>query len=365
MRVRLANSSHNEALCRLSARVTMPGSMEVAYLRDPDYFAALEIQGPFHQTIVGLEGDRVVGSGSRSVRPLFVNGESTDLGYLSSLRIHPDHRSRGFLARGYRYLRTLHEDGRCRAYLSTIIEENRYARSLLTRNRAGLPRYEDLGLYLTHALLLNSRAGNMPPPSGLTIERGSPSLQKELVTFLNRVGSRRQFFPRYESREFATPLFRDFLQENWYLARRQGEIVGALALWDQQGFKRNSVVAYSPLLRRSRPLANLALSALGYRPLPPPGKTLSLLHLFSPCIEGEDPEILQALLARILQDQAGSSSSALLLGMHEKDPLRTALKRFPSIVYKSRLFFVFWEDGEELFGSLDPERIPHLEVALL
>ena len=65
------------------------GSISLAFEREPCYFDASVIEGPFHQTIVarGSDSGNVIAVGNRSVRPLFVNGQVQAIGYLSQLRV--------------------------------------------------------------------------------------------------------------------------------------------------------------------------------------------------------------------------------------------------------------------------------------
>src|SRR5438128_2026952 len=88
----LAQPNDDAALRGLLAHNPMGGSVELAFLREPSYFAASSIQAPFHQVIVARDGDEVVGVGFRGVRPAFLNGEVRDVGYLADLRLSERHR---------------------------------------------------------------------------------------------------------------------------------------------------------------------------------------------------------------------------------------------------------------------------------
>jgi len=78
----------------------VPGNMEVTFEREPDFFAGSEIRGELNQTIAvrDLRKNKIVGIASRSVAKAFVNGEPTELGYLSDLRLSPDYRRGSLLA---------------------------------------------------------------------------------------------------------------------------------------------------------------------------------------------------------------------------------------------------------------------------
>jgi hypothetical protein len=146
----LAEAADDASLRALFRDTPMGGTIEVAFLREPSFFEAAAIQGTSVQVFVARAADGIAGVATRAVRPSFVNGERVDAGYLSDLRIRPQHRGHTLLGRGYRYLRRLHEaDGRVRLYSTVIVGGNRAALDTIGANRADLPRYIDLGRVLT------------------------------------------------------------------------------------------------------------------------------------------------------------------------------------------------------------------------
>src|SRR5262245_30508944 len=74
---RLAVPADDPALRRLLRENPFEGSISLSFEREPDYFKAASVEGPFHQTMVVFESGtgEIMGMGDRSVRPLWVNGE--------------------------------------------------------------------------------------------------------------------------------------------------------------------------------------------------------------------------------------------------------------------------------------------------
>ena len=73
------------------------------------------------------------------------------------------------------------------------------------------------------------------------------------------------------------------------VARRGKKIVGVMAVWDQAAYKQDIVDAYSPTLRRLRPVYNLVARLLGAHPLTPPGQAIQLAFAACICIANDDP----------------------------------------------------------------------------
>lgn len=365
MRVTLAGPEHDPQLRAMLRQYAMPGWVRLAFEREPDFFAAASTLGSVSQTVVGLDGDTVIGMGCRAVRDVYVNGRAMPLGYLSALRIRQDFRRGTGLARGYRFLRQLHGDGRTAAYLSTIIAGNREAQTLLEAGRAGLPRYRYLGRYLTFAVALGRwRPGRRPRPDA-TVSTAGPSGLDEVVGFLNACGPRRQFFPVIRGDDFGSPAWRGLDPEHLLTARgRDGRIEGVAACWDQGAYKQTRVVAYNRTLGVTRPIGNVLLRLAGFPQLPAEGCRLRSLSLSLVCVRDDDAGILAALLNEAHAKYRGRLEW-MMIGMHERDPLCGAIRRLTALRYASRVYAVCWEDGEPLVDSLDPDRVPYLDVAIL
>jgi hypothetical protein len=365
MRFAVASPGHDPQLRALLREHAMPGWVELALEREPDFFVAAATLGGVSQTVVALEDDTVVGMGCRAVREVYLNGSPVSLGYLSGLRLRETFRRGTALARGYRFLRQLHEDGRTAAYLSTIIEDNREVAALLVGGRAGLPRYRDLGRYVTFAIALGAWPPGRRPRRDVTVSHVAPSDLDAVVAFLNEHGRRRQFFPVVRREDFNSPAWQGLEPKNVMTARRgDGRIEGVAACWDQSAYKQTRVVRYRRFLAAARPVLNGLLRVAGFPALPDEGALLGALNLSLICIRDDDPGVLAALLNGIHAEYRGRYGW-LMMGVHERDPLSGAIRRWTSLRYASRLYAVYWDDGRPMMETLAPEYVPHLEVATL
>lgn len=351
----------------------MDGRISVSFRREPSFFDAAVVDGQFRQIIVGrdhLAGDAIIGFGSRSIREAYVNGRVEPVGYLSGLRLAPEYRHYGaVVARGFRFFKELHGDGRAKLYLTTIAEGNERAMAVLARGRAGMPAYHPAGVFHTAAIPL-SRGRARPADfsnEGLEIRAARADDAPEIARFLNQHGPRRQFFPAYRQQDFFDEpgTFRDLRPEDVLLAFRRGELVGTLGLWDQHEFKQTVVNAYSPALRTLRPLINLASRVAGRPSLPKPGGAFHYLTAAIPVVADDDERVFSALLNHALALRAGGEAEYLLLGLHERDPLLPVARRLRGATWYRTLFFlVCWQDGEDHRNRID-SRPPYLELGSL
>jgi hypothetical protein len=364
--VKLATSADDGDIRRLLATNPIPGQVTVTYEREPDYFLGCQTMGNFYQVVIGRqqpEGE-LVGLGCRATRPLFINGQVEEVGYLSQLRIDRKYQGRWLVPLGYRYMQKLHADGRVAGYLTTIIEENVRAIGVLVEKARGpIPRYREFQRLQTLAILL--RRPRRLPVSAYKLERGCQASLGEVVTFLRHEGAAKQFFPAYTEADFQqSPATLDFQVEDFILARQGGRLAGVIGLWDQSRYKQMRVQAYEGSLARLRPCYNLGLRIVGARPLPPPGQTLRFAYASFICVAGNRPDIFQLLLAATYNLAAERGYTYLMAGLADNDPLLAEARRYRHIPYPSRLYTVCWPEGERWHERLDG-RIPYVEIATL
>ncbi|MGA2259136.1 MAG: hypothetical protein ABSG53_31070 [Thermoguttaceae bacterium] len=367
-RFELAGPDDDADLRAVLARTSMPGAISVAFRREPSYFAAAVVDGRFRQVIAARDEQtqRIVGFGSRSVGMRYVNGHPAAVGYLSSLRILERHRSAGLLARGYAFLRKLHEDGRSPFYLTTIAEENQAALAVLTAGRAGLPTYHFAGRFYTAALRLAGPLRSPDRSPSIQVRKGRSDDLPTVLEFLHRVGPRRQFFPCYELQDFenAQGALRDLRAEDLLLAYQDGCLVGTLGGWDQHAFRQMLVHDYAGLIRWSRPLYNVWASVRGLPRLPRPDEPVRCLTAALLLVSDEAPRVFRGLLNAMIRSKRCGRWQNLLVGMHESDPLLASLREYTAAWYTTNLYLACWQDGDEPRRSID-ERPIYLELGSL
>jgi hypothetical protein len=361
---RLAKPDDDSQLRTLMREIVVPGHIQIAYTREPNFFNAYQDVDPCAQVIVAEENQRIEGVACRSVRQLLVNGQPRALGYLSGLRIRPSARKGTALARGYAYLKTLHADGQAPAYLTTIVQGNKEARRILTSQRATLPTYHPLGNYLTYVCPVKRRPLSVKPLKDIEITTAAQLPLQALTEYLRQEGSTRQFFPAFTPEGEPNGLLRSIGLEQVLVAQQSGKIVGTLAVWDQEKAKQHLLAGYSGFFQMVRPLLNLVLRALNYHTLPRVGETISTASAALLCIKNNDPTLFGALLRHALSMAASKGFHHLALGLHERDPLASNLNHVFHITYCSGLYLAAWE-GKDFFESLDPSLVPYLELGTL
>jgi hypothetical protein len=366
-RFELANPKDDADLRSVLAATPMAGRISVSFQREPSWFAGAVVDGWYRQTLVcrDVATCKVVGLACRSIRDVYLNGRPGSVGYLSSLRLLPEHRNLGLVARGYAFLRELHADGRTPLYLTTIAEGNHTALNVLTSGRAGLPRYHPAGAYHTVAIAVPRRGGRFRARN-VSVRPATIEDLDTVLEFLTAVGSGWQFFPCLKLSDFLSPqgTMSGLSPQNLFLAERGGRIVGTLAGWDQHAYRQSVVHSYSGCLRWARPFYNVWGKATNRPGLPEPGEPFRYLTGALPVIAGDDCEVFLALLETLRASAAGGPWSHVLIGLHEANPLLRLARRHQAACYVTRVFLACWPDGEAARAALD-DRPPYLEAGSL
>jgi hypothetical protein len=360
----LAAAKDDAEIRMLLSRIVVPGAIQVAFEREPRFFDSCVLHGDLCQVVVGRDrySGRLIGMGTRSVAQAFVNGRPNALGYLSDLRLDSSHRGGTLVARGYRLFRELHADGATRLYTTIIFSSNQLALSTIAQGRAGLPRYHDMGGICCPGINLRARKPELR--GDFQIRKGSHELLPQIIDCLNRNSVRRQFAPVHHQQDFQPGgRWRDCVAENFYVAVRDGEVIGALAVWDQSSFKQTRIIGYDRKLSWSVPFINTVRKLAGCAQYPRPGEYLSFFHISFIAIDRDDVAVFRALLRQAYNDAVGSGYIYAMVTLHERDPLLVALDDYSLTPFNGRLFCVCNVDGEEEFQQLD-QRVPYVEAAI-
>ena len=343
-RFELATESHEPALRRVMADVSMPGSIEIAFEREPDYCRSNCVLGPEQQTIVcrDTHRDNIVGLATRSVRNMHYQSEIRRIGYLGSLRLLPSARKQSVLSRGYRFVRELHESDPNPPdfYITTIAEGNTAAIRSLTTSRANLPTYRKLTTL--HTLAISRGASGSPP--GPDIEVHQPTQLPEIAAALRQVESHRNLEPDYVAADFEPGGTFDGLNvENTFMLTKRGQLSAIAGIWNQRHFRQSIVRHYSTPVQLLRPLHNLISFVCRRAPLPRTGRALELAYLAFPWVRDSDPSVFRRLIKEA-QQRLSKTVRTLLTGFCENDPLLPVARRFAHFDYKTTVYAVSWND---------------------
>ncbi len=364
----LAVKSDELQLRKIFEENSVDGDIRMSFLRRPDVFQSIDILGE-NQVIVirDTEMKTIIGCGIRSIRPMYVNGEIVNVGYMNSLRLAREYRNGLYLARAFKHFEKLHrEDKKVRLYLTTLIENNGVANQALSTGRAGLPTFKDIGRIYTLGINAQKVVSSWKENKQLEISGGSFDNIRSIIKFVNETRASRQFSPYISAESFLNGdvLYRQLNPKNFFVAYGHGEIVGVLATWDQGSFKQNVIFGYSRKIKLMRPIYNAYAKFTGYATLPNIGEEIKSFYICCVAISENNPKIFEHLLHVAQVENVNKGYSYMLIGMHEKDNFLETILRAHPIQYRSKLMVSYWEDGVSDFEDLQ-NLVPGIEIAML
>lgn len=344
----------------------MPASfIGLDYQTEPSFFTALSAFGNLHDLVLiqprGFTA--LAGLGIRSVRRAYLGGQATEIGYLHHLRFHPDIRGGSFLLRGYRAFREIFADRPLPLTLTSILEENHYARQLLEAERAGggMPVYQPVSRYLT-ALVPLSGPGRRWPQKYRSQQPGTFSHRMlhsddltALVALFERAGRRNEGAPCLDHLESDGSLSGFFgLRIDDMIGVFAGdELVGAIGVWNQQHY-RQIVVHHlcHPLVLAQKFWQSIEF-LVGRCPVPGLGGRVDFVLLDPWAAEPGLESLVMPVLIRVACEEAKKRGAMFAaMGMAENFPALAALNTVFFLPYWSIIYQVFWpETGKYEFAG--------------
>jgi len=158
--VRLATEADNARILDFFERAPMQTTgFAVQYRRRPDFFRLPRYQGDRAFVLLSDDGNGGVrGVGTLSLRPGWIDGRPTTVGYLGDLRVKLDRalsaRWRSLFGELIARAGEIEELADCTHWFTTVLDDNRLARRALASSRRGLPRLAHIASFTMRNLLL-------------------------------------------------------------------------------------------------------------------------------------------------------------------------------------------------------------------
>lgn len=326
-----ADPDHNRDLLAFFDSQTMHGAgLHLRYERAPNFFRFLEYQSDTAYVFyVRKPAGTIGGMGTISIRPGYIHGILTSVGYLGDLRINRDRR----LARRWRQFYAallaaapeMPELQYCRHFLTAILDTNHAARRALVEAPRAPFRYQELAPYRMVNIL-----GRFPwPRPGRTgpwrVFTPAPEDMPRVFAFFDMQNGRKAF--GFAPGEWQRRLehWQGFGPDNFVVCAVGDRLCGVFATWTPYPAKR-IVVTRLPRLAHwlCRGLRRCGLDA------PCSGQPLQVLYLTALHIDETLPDARRATIFGAMLDflwQRGDTRSAQVLAFCDfvQRPLAAAL----------------------------------------
>lgn len=353
---RVLGRTHNDALVELFRASPIVADFTVCFDRHPDFFAFPELAYDSYEYQGLFQRDRLVGCVMCAVLTGWL-GPRRGYGtycYAGDGRTAPDVRGgHAVMSAAFDMVRE-HEEAPL--VLGVIKEGNRPAAHLVeTLDYDDFEVHELARFEAANIILLHRRRRDLTTRVRRATARDIP----EMAEVMARAFRGRLFAPRITAERLArdTERMPGLGIGQYYVAIRDGRIVGALGAWDMGELKRTLVLRYSLVGR---------LLASGYRlgrvlfrqaaPLPAANQPFRELTITRMAVPDRDPAVLRDLLVAAGNDALRNGFHMMHVGFTGDDPLRAATRKGLVQRFRSTLWVGCRRggDGAELIRGADP-----------
>jgi GNAT superfamily N-acetyltransferase len=309
--------------------------------RAPDFFAWPDAVFDEHEYLGVYSGDELIGYGLCGTSEGWVGDEWGPWVYGGDLRVLPGWRGAGLAKRIiFEFIDRL-PPGRRVAFM-LVKDGNEAATELIQPRRWAVPRFVHRVLCKFEAanLLLLRRPGK---PKRCQVRRATEADLEPIAALMSRTLAGRLFAPRVTAERLARDARRipGLGVDRYFLAERDGKLLGVLAAWDEGPLRRTTLLGYDlggKALRAA--YRGAALLLRGAAPLPDVGESFRSLTATRVAIADRAPYVLEDLLRAVVNEHVGQGYHMLHVGFAGDDPLRVALKPFLVQSFCSQIYLV-------------------------
>ena len=363
--VREIGDEYNEQMLSILLNSPMESDgLSVCLDRSPDMLAVPKLFFESFRAFGFFMDERLIGYAMVCRKKLYVNGIPREIGYLANMYVLPEGRKKGWLYRASEPLfrEVLEEAG---LGYATTMKGNRKTEPMIGRRIEKfpfIPHSKIIGVNCIHNILITFRRREV---SGYRVRRATESDIGEISRLLDAEYRNRLFGPVMTEENLLKTIARrpGFSISDYFVAEKDGKIVGTCSAWDISAIRKLRVMAYRKEYRAIKLAYGLVAPVLGFPALPEPGDTFREMVINDFGVEGRSPEILRALVTHLYILCRERGYNMLMIGSDERDPILAATRGFVKQPLRSHV----------IFGSKDPELIdkegincslPYLDIAL-
>ena len=320
----------------------MPGKVSFAMTHGADHQAAVNLASDRVLEVVVRDRSKpapsVVGYGYRAVRPIYINGAITNVGYLGGLRCERALRAAfRVLGSAFDTLASDREADEPPYDLTSVMADNTVVRRGLEKGLPGLPAYVPIGEMATLTIRA-ARHGRLDQRVRRATQRDAGRIRGLLDDAGPRYHGRQawQLMPSNHPDPGEQPALDDYL-----IFEDGHDRQGCTALWDQRALKQIVIADLHPTLRRLRHAINLAAYTSGRPLLPGPGHRLNMAYASHATFDLDDSKAACALIAGACAIAARRGIGLLSIGLPASAPVVPRLiRRFKPWVSRSVIYAV-------------------------
>ena len=329
------------------------GAIELLYTRRPNAYESYHKESDDVRVHVIKDEEAIIATSAEIIRDVYINGEVKKLSYLCGLKKDPYYN--GVVNFGKLFFKSLtREDIDC--YFCSVVEDNKEARALFEKRRKRVMNMDYLQTYTTY--MFKPYFKFKVDENNFEFKKVEKCDEKSVLKFLNEEGKNKNFFPVISSLE----QFTDLSASDFYILKKDDEIIACGALWNQTNYRQYIVKKYNGVLKLVRWL-NPLISKMGYIKLPKEDETLNFPMLSFLISKDDNDEYYKLFLNHILAE-IRKDYDMFVIGSTENSCLNKILKDLKSIKFNTKIYAIDFVYGKGKVQEVDGNKL-WLECGLL
>ena len=370
LEVRKIGREYNDEMLTILLDSPMVSSgLSLCLDRSPDMFTVPEHFYNSYQAYGFFKDDRLVGFGMIGEKELYVNGFPKLVGYFMNLYVKKEARKLGWL---YRAAKPMFGEITERTDLgfATTVQGNRATETMVGRrvNKFPMMPYSaSIGLQVIENILITfpkrPKTHDLRPK--LDLRRGKTEDLRKIAELLDGEYRGRLFGPVLDEEKLRKLIKTrpGFEVSDYWVAERDGKMVGVCSAWDISSFRRVRVMEYRKQFKWVYWLYSAVRPVAGFPKLPKPGEPFKEIIINDFAVENRDPKILEQLIRAVYRDAHKKRFNMIQIGSYSGDPILKAVKPFFAMSLYNHLIMA--SPDEELIkeGRINTTR-PYVDIAL-
>lgn len=334
--VREAGEADNRGLLELVRASPMQGDFTLSIEREPEFFALARARGS-GCTLVCEQDAKLIGCVSVAERAAMLNGKPGSIRVVSDLRILPAYRGRKVAQHLIAQLAERERERATSLYVAATAAGNRAVEGALARFGQTRP-LTTLSQMASYQLFPAFVGKPRRAADGLELGPASDVDDRELCALLARFHQPRSLAPVFDS-GFAEIVERSpgLERKDILLARRRGQLVAALGVWDAHKLKQTRVLKVKAALGVGLATARALGRVLPLPPVPTVGQPLLFRYLRPYACEPGEESALGALLDAALRLAQTQREHFALFTCASDDPIQRCLQGRARLRYDYQL----------------------------
>ncbi len=314
--------SYDKRLQELS-EYSQKGNISFSLCRKPNFYQGAFIQTKEPEIQLIVSDKQLIGCINIGRKDVWFLGKKESMVYLCDLKIHPNFQNGSAFIH---IVRITYEKLQTESLPAPLImfSENK---PILTIISGRENKRKSLKIFHAHKIgnittTLIERNNKLKAGSKYKIFEASYNDIEKVQSFIDKESKKIDFFPVYDLNNLGNKHNKDLKINDFYIAEKEGEIVGCFALWDLRKVKQIKVVGYSKSFKFLKPFYNFWASITGRFKLKEIGEEIKNIYISCLLIKDREASIYEEMLSAVLNNERLDAYDYLLSSLDIRDPLQ-------------------------------------------